>query len=299
MKQNSLFGVTDEGFYRLVYSEWGTFNPHYPAVVCVHGMTRNRHDFDFLARYLSDNGRHVFSVDMAGRGDSDWFKSPTHYNFKQYVADTNVLIEKTGSQSIDFIGTSMGGLIGMMIASLPNNRINRLIMNDIGPQIPLKGLQRLASYAGTNPYFRSIEQAVDYYKNVYADFGHLTDAQWRFLTEHSIKQIKNGDYIPKVDPAISKVKSKAQWFKELLQNPRQALTGILFDVDLWSFWQQITCPVLVIHGQNSDLLLQSCITKMQQTHPQTEVYQVTDAGHAPALFAPEQYIKVFDWLTVR
>jgi len=298
MKKNTIFGTTPDGFHRLAYTEWGTPDSFLPPVICVHGLTRNQHDFDFIARFLSDQGRHVFTIDMAGRGDSEWFKNPCHYNFEQYIADVNVLIQRIGAQKIDLIGTSMGGLIGMMMAAKPNNPVRRLVMNDIGPHIPVKALWRLAKYAGKVPVFRSKEEVTSYFKLIYAEFGALNDEQWAYLTNHSIKQNANGNYEFKLDPDIIHSKSKMEFFKELLQEPRKALQGILFDIDLWPVWQQVKCPVLVVHGRQSDLLLADCIVKMQETNPLTDVFEVPDAGHAPILFELGQQEKIASWLNM-
>lgn len=295
MKKGYFLGLSEEGFHRVFYTEWGETSLSRP-VICVHGLTRNGRDFDTLAGYLSQQGRHVFCPDIVGRGDSDWLKNPLLYTYEQYIADMNVLIGRTYSTQIDWIGTSMGGLIGMFIASLPNTPIRKLVLNDIGPQIPARALARLAKYAGRDPEFSSLDEARHYLRTIYADFGKLSDEQWQQLTENSVKEIAPGRFITKVDHGIkrSQAKSKIAW--KILLNPHKALEGTLFDIDLWQIWRKIKCPVLVIHGSRSDLLLPEIIEKMQRTHPDMEVLEVPDAGHAPALMDPAQIEAIQRWL---
>lgn len=296
MKHNYVLCASQEGFHQIVYSEWGEPNPEYPTVVCVHGLTRNRHDFDALAEFLSNQGRHVFCPDIVGRGDSSWFKNPHHYDFPQYVSDMTTLIARTIAPQIDWIGTSMGGLIGMMLAALPNSPIRCLILNDIGPQVPIHALWRLGKYAEKETTFTSQEQAKEYFKTIYADFGSLSEQQWEKFTEHSIQEKAPGLYVVKLDPNIKDAKSSMQLVKEFFHNPHKALEGILFDIDFWSVWKQVKCPVLVIRGNHSDFLLPEHVRKMQRIHPNVDVIEIEDAGHAPALLEQEHHEKITNWL---
>lgn len=297
MKTDYFFGLSEEGFHRMVYREWGQPAASTIPVICVHGMTRNSRDFDTLAKHLSDAGRHVFCPDVVGRGDSDWLKNSQHYNFEQYVADMTALIARTGAAQVDWVGTSMGGLIGMLMASMPNSPIRRLIINDIGPQLPIKAIRRLASYAGKDPEFNSIKSAKAYFKISYAAFGKLTEDQWDRLTLSSIKEISPGRYINKVDPGIRHVPSKGSFLWKLITHPRKTLGGILFDIDLWDIWNKISCPVHVIHGEQSDLLLPDIIAKMRSTHPAMEVLEVANAGHAPVLEEKIELDTISRWLS--
>lgn len=288
--------MSPEGFHDLAYMEWGNRSEQFPTVMCVHGLTRNGRDFDELANYLSNKGRYILCPDVAGRGDSAWFKHACYYNFPQYVADMNALIARADTHHIDWIGTSMGGIIGMMLAAQPNTPIRRLVINDIGPQIPLVGLRRLGKYAGKNPIFSTFEEAKIYCKTNYAEFGELTDEQWNTFTYHSIKLKAPNQYVFNVDPGIKHSKSTGQWLNEFLHHPLKALEGIFYDIDLWSMWKQIHCPVLVIHGKHSDLLTSEIIAKMHQIHPLTEVYEIENAGHAPALLDPQNHDVIYQWL---
>lgn len=296
MKKSHFLGLTEDGFHKIAYTEWGTPHPTLPPVLCVHGLTRNGRDFDTLANHLSEQGRHVFCPDMAGRGNSDWLKNPNNYMFEQYITDMGAMIARMQSPQIDFVGTSMGGLIGMIMASMPQTPIRRLVMNDIGAQIPVKGITRLAQYAGKDPEFKSLEEANQYFKSVYGDFGQLSEAQWLQLTEHSIREIAPGRFQTKLDPHIKRTPAKSKMVWKLLLNPQKAFEGTLFDVDLWQMWRKVTCPVLVIHGARSDLLLPGIIKKMQETHRETEVLEIANAGHAPALLDQAQIGFISNWL---
>lgn len=296
MKKNSILGISSEGFHNVAFTEWGNSDLNLPTVICVHGYSRNCRDFDSLANYLSLKGRHVFCPDIVGRGDSSWFKDSHLYNFTQYITDINALISRTQARQIDWVGTSMGGIIGMMLAALPNTPIHRLVLNDIGPQIPIHGLRKIAKYAGKTPEFHSMEEAKTYFKINYADFGILTETQWDNFTEHSIEQIAPNVFVSKVDPGIKNAKSATQLVTEFFHHPHRALEGILYDIDLWSTWNKIQCPVLVIHGARSELLTPEIIRKMQRIHNTTEVYEIKDAGHAPALLNLIEHEKIDTWL---
>lgn len=297
MKIESFFGLSEEGFHRIVYSEWGESHPETPTIICVHGLTRNRRDFDAFANYLSSQGRHVFCPDIVGRGDSDYLKNPLHYTYEQYIADMNAMIARTNSkEKIDWIGTSMGGLIGMFIASLPRNPLRRLIINDIGPQIPAAAMTRMSTYTGTDPEFASLDEAKRYFKNVYSGFGTLTEDNWQHFTETSVREVATGKWVTKIDPGVKIMPAKSKLAWKSLLHPLKALEGSLFDIDLWEVWRKITCPVLVIHGKHSDLLLPQTIEKMIAIHPNTEVIEIEDAGHAPALFDPSHHHMIFNWL---
>lgn len=296
MKKDYFFGLSKEGLHRLAYTEWGSPCPNKRPIICVHGLTRNRHDFDLLAAYLSQQDYHLFCPDIVGRGESSWLKDAAYYTFEQYIADMNTLIARTHAHEIDWIGTSMGGIIGMMLASMPGTPIRRLILNDIGAQIPIKGLVRLSTYINKNPIFTNLEEAKSYFKKIYADFGPLTDQEWRQLTENSVQSIGPGKWSPNLDPRITLTPAKSKLLWQCLVNPHKALEGTFFDVDLWHIWRQITCPVLIIHGKNSDILLDSIIEKMKVSHAQTEVLSIAQAGHAPALLDSFQHHAIHQWL---
>ncbi len=297
MKMDYVLGLTEDGFHKVVYTEWGNTAENEIPIICVHGLTRNSRDFDPLAEHLSKHSqRHVYCPDIVGRGESDWLKNPQHYTYEHYIEDLNALIARTRARQIDWIGTSMGGILGMIMASLPNTPIRRLILNDVGAQIPVKAIARLSKYAGRDPVFRSLDEAKRYYKVIYADFGELSEDQWQKLTEHSLREESPGRFVTKLDQGIKSTPSKSQIAWKILLNPQKALEGTFFDIDLWQIWRKVKCPVLLIHGTRSDLLLPDVIEKMQRLHPTMEVLEVPDAGHAPALQKEDQIQVIDRWL---
>ncbi len=296
MNQNYLLGLSEEGFHRVAYTEWGIAKENETPIICVHGLTRNGRDFDALASQLSEQGYHLYCPDIVGRGNSDWLKNPLHYTYEQYLADMTALIALTRAKQIDWIGTSMGGVIGMVLASLPNTPIRRLVLNDIGPLIPLKGLSRLAKYTGLDPVFNTMEEAKQYYKTIYSTFGPLTDAQWEQLVGSSIKPDGKGHFVSKLDPGVKTSQAKSQLAWKLLFNQQKTLQGLFFDIDLWEIWNKINCPVLVIRGQQSDILLPETVAKMQQSKSNVEIVEIAETGHAPVLQAIEQINIISKWL---
>ncbi|CEK10539.1 alpha/beta fold hydrolase [Legionella hackeliae] len=288
--------ASQEGFHKVAYSEWGSPKTDGSTIICVHGLTRNRCDFDPLAHFLSSQGHHVFCPDIVGRGDSSWFRNSKHYNYQQYIVDMTTFIARTGAHTVDWIGTSMGGLIGMALAALPNSPIRSLILNDIGPQIPAHALWRLGQYVGKHPEFASEEEAKQYFKTIYGSFGKLSEEQWNYLTTHSIKERAPGLFVAKLDPHIKESKSSGQLLKEFFVNPHRALEGIFFDIDLWYLWEKVTCPVLVIRGKDSDMLLPEHIKRMQRGHSNVSLIEIDNAGHAPILFELPEHEKIAHWL---
>lgn len=287
--------LSNEGFHRIAYSEFGTRGEQ-PPIVCVHGLTRNRRDFDPLASHLANHDRHVFCPDIAGRGDSDWFQDAQNYGQAQYLKDMATLIARIDCEQLDWIGTSMGGIMGMMLAAQKNSPIRKLVMNDIGPEMPLTAIKsRKRNYKGKTPVFESRAIALKYFKKVYADFGELTTEEWESITNSSIKE-KDGKFVLRVDANVINRPPLGKFLLKLLTQPKVALQGICFNIDWWSLWDNIQCPVLVIHGEKSDLLLSSTIDKMQATHNSVECLRVPNVGHAPSLFDKNHQEYICNWL---
>lgn len=276
-RSDSLAGLSQSGFHRVAYREFGP--PHPVPVVCIHGLARHARDFDTLAAALAAAGRRVVSVDMAGRGESGWLRDPKDYGYPQYLADTVALIARLGCAQVDIVGTSMGGLIGMMLAAQPDSPLRRLVMNDVGPFIPKAALQRILGYLGKDPRFADVAEAEAYHRTIYSGFGGLTDAQWRHLTETSLRP-EGAAWRLHYDPAIAV--------------PLRAAEPV--DADLWALWDRVACPVLVLRGANSDLLLRETAAEMSRRGPCADVVEVAGCGHAPALLEPAQTSAVRDWL---
>ena len=203
MRTHSLSCLGPHGFHRIVYREWG--EPDHPhVVVCVHGLTRNSRDFDPLAAHLAKR-RRVICPDIAGRGESPWLPHPGDYGYPLYLSDMAALIARAGVETVDWVGTSMGGLIGMFLAAQPGNPIRRLVMNDVGPLVPKAALERLASYVGVDPAFDGLPQLEQYLRQICAPFGPLTDAQWQHLARHSARQRDHGKLAsPTIPPSATR-----------------------------------------------------------------------------------------------
>ena len=277
MKESSYLGLSPAGFHRIAYVEWGASDN--TPLLCVHGLTRNGRDFDHLAQALAGDYR-VVCPDVVGRGRSDWLPDGSLYGYPQYLADMTALIARVSNGPVDWIGTSMGGLIGMMMAAQRGTPIRRLVINDVGPFIPRAALERLASYVGGNPSFNGIDELEAYLRKVAAPFGPLTDAEWRHLATHSARTLPSGGFGLAYDPAIGNA------FRD---QPLQ-------DVDLWAVWDRIRCPVLLLRGVDSDLLLAETAEEMTRRGPRATVVEVAECGHAPALMDPAQIAAIRDWL---
>jgi pimeloyl-ACP methyl ester carboxylesterase len=277
MRSCKLLSLGPHGFHRTRYIEWG--DPHNPRVVlCVHGLTRNCRDFDALAAALAPHCR-VLCPDVVGRGESDWLPHPQDYGYPLYLSDMAALIARSGAQSVYWVGTSMGGLIGMMLAAQPNNPVHKLVINDVGPLVPKAALQRLAGYVGKAPPMRSVDELEHYFRQVFAGFGTLTPEQWRHMATASARHNDDGTIAPAYDPAIA-----------------NAFSGELQDVVLWPVWDAVRCPTLLLRGADSDLLLAETAREMTQRGPKPKLKVFEGCGHAPALMAKDQIEVVRDFL---
>jgi pimeloyl-ACP methyl ester carboxylesterase len=260
------------------YLLWEPAGSARKLVVCVHGLTRNAHDFDYLARALVAEGYRVICPDVAGRGDSQWLEKPENYGYPLYVGQMQQLLQQLLLQyhtaRIDWVGTSMGGLIGMMIAAHPASPIDHLVMNDVGYLITKESLQRLASYVGKGTEFPDLQAVERYLRAVAAPFGPLTDEQWQHLAFYSAQPnpAKPGQYRLRYDPTIA-----------------SAFSGvpIVADVDLSAIWAGVSTDVLLIRGGDSDLLLRETAHTMA-SQPNVQLAEFAGIGHAPALMARDQ-----------
>ena len=280
MKRDAVLCLDTRGYHRVRYYEWGDpANPR--VVVCVHGLTRTGRDFDFLASSLSSDYR-VVCPDMPGRGESDWLRAKTDYGYAQYLADLTALIARVthgGASRVDWVGTSMGALAGIMMACLPDNPIARLVVNDAGMLVPKAALERIARYVGKDPRFASLDAFEAHVRSVCAPFGPLDDAQWRHLTVTGAKQHADGRWGHSYDPAIG-----------------HAFDGELKDVDLSAFWDAITCPTLIVRGAESDVLPRAVAEEMTRRGPKAELVELAGIGHAPMLLDPDQVAVVRSFL---
>jgi pimeloyl-ACP methyl ester carboxylesterase len=278
MEEKQFYGLGSRGFHRIAYYEWGQAFAQ-PPVICVHGLTRNGRDFDYLARALEEAGRKVICPDVVGRGKSDWLANPADYNYVQYLTDMTALIARTGVESVDWVGTSMGGVIGMLLAAQANTPIRRLVINDIGPFVPLAAVKRIGAYVGQNPVFDDLEGVERYMRQMYAPFGDLSDENWRHLARYGARSTPDNKLSLAKDPAI------AQPFLAAEQ-----------DVDFWPAYDRICCPVLLLHGLSSDVLPTPIAQEMTQRGPRAELVEFPNIGHAPALMDPAQNSIIAEFL---
>jgi pimeloyl-ACP methyl ester carboxylesterase len=278
MREHSFLSLSPHGFHRVVYSEFG--NPRNERVlICVHGLTRNGRDFDTLAEALCDHYR-VICPDVPGRGRSDWLPVKDDYGYPLYCTAMAALIAHLNVETVHWVGTSMGGLIGMLLAAQPGTPIKRLVMNDVGPLIPKAALERIASYVGETPRFESMQALEAYIREIYSPFGPLSDAQWQSLVESSARSTGDGDYGLNYDPAIAA--------------PLKAMP--MEDLDLWPMWDRVNCPVLLIRGEKSDVLLRDTAEEMRRRGPKAKLIELSGIGHAPTLMTESQIASVRDWL---
>jgi pimeloyl-ACP methyl ester carboxylesterase len=271
--------ASPRGLHRIAYLEWG--DPKNERVlVCVHGLTRCARDFDALAAALSERYR-VVCADVAGRGDSEWLSDPMLYQLPQYVSDMVTVIARLDVENVHWLGTSMGGLIGMALAAQPGTPVQKLVINDAGPIITKVSLERIATYVGMAPVFPDIETAEKYVRAVSATFGPHTDAEWRFLTEVVVRKNADGSLRMHYDPKL------AEPFRALMPEK---------DLELWPLWDAIRCPTLVLRGAQSDLLTRDTCDQMTQRGPKAKVVEIPGVGHAPTLMHDDQIGIVRDFL---
>jgi len=278
-RQRQVQCITPSGLHQLAYTEWGD-----PAnrrlLVCVHGLSRCGRDFDSLARVMSSHYR-VVCPDVPGRGLSGWLKNPMEYQVQTYVADMVTLLARVDPDSVHWVGTSMGGLIGMTLASLPETPLQKLVLNDVGPVLTATSLARIGEYLGVAPQFPDFAAAVQYIRTIAATFGAHSDAQWSTLTEHVTRRQHDGSFHMHYDPAIAVPFNAAKSGK---------------DIQLWPSYDAIRCPTLVIRGALSDLLTRETLQQMAGRGPRAKTVEIPEVGHAPTLIHADQIAIVRDFL---
>jgi len=274
------------GLHRMAYVEWG--DPANPRVlVCVHGLSRQGRDFDTLAQDLASDYR-VVCPDVVGRGKSDWLADPMGYAVPTYVADMVTLIARLGVEQVDWVGTSMGGLIGMALASLPNTPVRRLVLNDVGPAISVAAIQRIAGYLGQPAHWRTVEEAAAALWSISQSFGPHTPEEWLALTRPQL--------VPDVKDGVSGFKSH---YDPAIAVPVRAATPQIMaagEAMLWQAYDRITAPTLLLRGADSDLLTPETAQAMTQRGPRAQLHELPGVGHAPTLVAAGQRAVVRSFL---
>jgi pimeloyl-ACP methyl ester carboxylesterase len=293
MQQQCFHALGNGAFHRIAYTDWGNVaNPN--VVVCVHGLARNSRDFDYLAAALAPGCR-VVCMDVAGRGESEWLENKSEYSFATYQRDAAAMLARATAPAasgwlkrlkhtpaqVDWIGTSMGGLIGMFLAAKKNSPIRRLVLNDVGALVPWSALFRMKGYITRGRSFASEAEAETYLREVCAPFGPLTDEQWRHLARHSTRRV-NGHYELRYDPAIG------EGLHGHIDPEFPIGPDVMRGIDLWSVWGKVQCPTLVLRGQLSEVLLPATLAEMKSRKPDLAVAEFAGVGHAPALMSEEQ-----------
>lgn len=277
MLEKVYLGSTPLGFHKIAYTEWGHASQR-PSVLCIHGLARNGRDFDRLAESLQDKMQ-IFCPDMVGRGKSDWLSDPAYYTYSQYVNDLTALMARMDTKSMDWVGTSMGGLIGMVMASMPNTPIRRLVINDVGPVIAEEAVRRIASYVSITPEFEDVAAIERYLRQIYAPFGITRDEDWRHMAKHSAHILPNGKLTLARDSGIS---------KNFVANDKP--------FDIWNVYDQIKCPVLLLRGAQSDILSSATADAMTKRGPKAQLIEIPNVGHAPALMDKKQIQMIENFL---
>ena len=275
--------LNPSGLHRMAYWEWGeTANPR--VLVCAHGLARQGRDFDTFAKTLTDHYR-VVCPDVVGRGRSEWLGNAAHYQIPQYVADMVTLIARLNATQIDWVGTSMGGLIGIGLAAMQGSPMRRLVLNDVGPTIQFDSLQRIGTYLGNNMSFPSFDAGQDFLRSISASFGPHTDEQWHALSRPMLVEKDDGQFHLHYDPAI------AQPFRLVTQE--FAAAG---EVALWAAYDQIRCPTFLLRGAESDLISSATAQAMSQRGPKAQRLDVPGVGHAPTLQNDDQICPLREFL---
>ena len=292
------------GLHRMAYTEWGDPS-NKKIVLCVHGLTRTGRDFDVLAKRLAQDYR-VVCPDVVGRGLSDRLANPAFYAVPQYAADMVNLVDRLQPSELHWVGTSMGGLIGLAFAGalamarvhqqtltpaqhysdLPSTgvRLDRLVLNDVGPHLEPVSLERIGQYVGEAIEFASFQEAVQYVKKTAASFGPHTKAQWEELTRYTYIE-QNGRWIKHSDVGL------AAPFQS--RTPEVAAQGEQY---LWSAYSSVQTPILILRGAESDLLSKQTLQQMLERNPQAKSHEFSGVGHAPTLMNDDQVKVVTDFI---
>ena len=270
------------GLHRMAYWDWGDPGAE-RVLVCAHGLTRQGRDFDTLARALQGDYR-VVCPDVVGRGESDWLVDPGGYQISAYVADMVTLLARLDAKTVHWVGTSMGGLIGMALAALPGTPVARLVLNDVGPAIDAAGIARIASYVGAPMTWSSAEEAADYLQTISQGFGPHSREQWMALTGPMLRH-SDASFHLHYDPAI------AVSLRQI--TPQAAAAGA---AALWAAYDAIRCPTLLLRGETSDVLSRQTADAMAERGPHARVHELAGVGHAPTLVDAGQVAVVREFL---
>ena len=277
-RQHHVQCLDSRGLHRMAYCEWGdAANPR--VLVCAHGLTRQGRDFDTLAQALASDYR-VVCPDVVGRGQSDWLADPMGYVIPNYVADMVTLLARLQAQVVDWVGTSMGGLIGLGLASLEGSPVRKLVLNDVGPVVQPQAIERIRSYVGQAAFWPTWEAAADASWALSQGFGPHTRDEWLALTKPQLKAAERdgvAGFTARCDPAIAA--------------PIRSATPQLFaagEALLWQSYDRLRCATLLLRGAESDLLSRDTAQAMTQRGPRAQLHEFAGVGHAPTLVHADQ-----------
>jgi pimeloyl-ACP methyl ester carboxylesterase len=271
-----------QGLHRMAYWEWGD-PANRRVLVCAHGLSRQGRDFDTLAQALQNEYR-VVCPDVVGRGQSDWLADPAGYQIPAYAADMVTLLARLNADVVHWVGTSMGGLIGLVLSALKNSPVQRLVLNDVGPAIEPSAIARIGTYLGMPTRWKTLDEAADALWAISQGFGPHTREQWLALTQPQLKADGDG-LIPHYDPQI------AAPFRAI--TPEAAKAG---EAVMWAMYDSLRCPTLLLRGADSDLLTLATAQAMTTRGPKAELAQFTGVGHAPMLTSADQVAVVREFL---
>ncbi len=282
-ERSFILGLDSDGFHRIAWYRWPCAHGKARAtVLCVHGLTRNGRDFDRLAEGLVQRVPvEVVAVDIAGRGQSDWRNDVACYTYAHYMADLTVLIARLAPERLFWVGTSMGGLLGLIMAAQANTPVERLVLNDIGPFIPQVARARIASYAGIDGRFAHEDEFAAHLRGLYASFGVPDEAGWQHLIAHSQRRTPEGMIAYNYDPKIA-----------------AAIHAATADFDLWTLWDRLSCPTLVLRGESSDVLLPETAEEMTRRGPRAKLVVFPGCGHAPSLMRDSEIDAIAGFLAL-
>lgn len=274
--------LSGRGLHRMAYWEWG--DPANDTVLmCVHGLTRQGRDFDVVARTMVDHYR-VVCPDVVGRGRSDWLRDPMGYVLPQYAAEMVTLLARLNARTVHWLGTSMGGVIGLGVAALQGSPVSKLVLNDVGPRLDPAGIARIGGYVGQIRRWNTLDEAADAIWAISTGFGPHSREQWLELTRPQLKA--DGEaLVPRSDPAI------AVPFKALTSEA--AAAG---EAALWQAYDAVRCPTLLLRGAQSDLLSRDTAREMTERGPRAQLVELAGVGHAPTLVQPDQVRAVREFL---
>ncbi len=274
--------LDDKKLYRLHYTDWGNSDR---VLVCVHGLSRNCRDFDYIAKELSEHhGFRVIAIDMPGRGRSEYLPDHKMYTYENYRLATLALLDSLGLVSVDYLGTSMGGILALYLAQGNPNLFNKLILNDIGTFIPKESLARIAKYVRIYPSFNDFEQAKAHLKTKLANFGIKGEENWDYITRHSVHMNDEGVLVLDYDLGVT---------ESLLVFKGETAE----DIDFSPLWPGVHCKsLLLLRGERSDVFPHGNALKLLNSKENAQLIEFADTGHAPALMEKEQLAQVVNWL---